>query len=69
MEKKKWIITIEETISQDFEIEAEDIKKAMELAREKYEDGEFVVEPSTPTVVLMHAITEDGEEESKWEEI
>lgn len=69
MEKKKLIITIEETISQDFEIEAEDIKKAMELAREKYKDGEFVVEPSTPTVVLMHAITEDGEEETEWEEI
>ena len=64
MEKKKWIITIEETISQDFEIEAEDIKKAMELAREKYKDGEFVVEPSTPTAVLIHAKTKDGEEET-----
>lgn len=69
MKKKKLIITIEETISQDFEIEAEDIKKAMELAREKYKDGEFVVEPSTPTAVLMHARTEDGEEETGWEEM
>lgn len=44
-EKKTFSIIIEETVSQKFEIEADSIDEALELAREGYLDGEYVLEP------------------------
>ena len=65
---KKFRITIEEHISQVFEVEATDLGEAMEIAEQKYHEGEFVVEPSTPTAKLMMAESEDGAEYTEWEE-
>ncbi len=42
---KKYTITIEETISEDFEVIAESSEQAQAIAIEKYESGEFVLEP------------------------
>lgn len=64
----KFKITIEEHISQEFEVEAVDIGEAMEIAQQKYNDGEFVVEPNTPTAKLMMAEDEYGAECTEWEE-
>lgn len=69
MEPKKFKIIIEEHISQEFEVEAIDMEEAMDIAEDKYYNGEFVVEPSTPTATLMMAENEDGTECTDWSEI
>lgn len=61
-------ITIEEHISQTFEIEAADTSEAMEIAEEKYKSGEFIVEPSTPTARLMMAENPETDETTEWVE-
>lgn len=64
----KFRITIEEHISQEFIVEAVDIEEAMEIAEQKYHEGEFVVESGIPTARLMQAESEDGAEITEWEE-
>lgn len=44
-DKKNYIVTIEEMISQDFEVYAKDIGEALAIAEKKYYDGEFVLAP------------------------
>ena len=39
---KKYKIAIEETVTEEFEVEADNLHKAMEIAAKKYYDGEFV---------------------------
>lgn len=64
---KTFKITIEEHISETFEVEANDIGEAMEIAEEKYNDGEFVLEPGNVTAKLMMA--DDGEGDcTEWTE-
>lgn len=64
---KTFKITIEEHISETFEVEANDIGEAMEIAEEKYNDGEFILEPGNVTAKLMMA--DDGEGEcTEWTE-
>lgn len=41
----KYHITIEEVISEEFEIEAEDEKDAIEKGIARYKNGEIVLEP------------------------
>lgn len=68
-EQRKFKITIEEHISGVFEVEATDIGEAMEIARDKYKMGIFVVEPDGyPTAKLMRAEDENGAECTEWEE-
>ncbi len=43
--KKKYIITIEEMVSGNFEVYAETDEEAENIAIEKYNNGEFVLEP------------------------
>lgn len=69
MEKKKYVVTIEETISQDFDIEANSLEEALEIARKKYCDGEFVVESESCTFVQAKAMTEDASDLTEWREI
>lgn len=38
-------IGIEEIVSGEFEVEAETVEQALEIAKEKYRSGEFVLEP------------------------
>ena len=42
---KKYYITIEETVSDTFEITAENEEQARSIAIEKYKSGELVLEP------------------------
>lgn len=69
MDKKNFVVTIEEHISQDFDIEANSLEEALEIARKKYRAGEIVVEPESCTFVQAKAITEDATETTPWEEI
>ena len=60
-------VTIEEHISQEFEIEAEDIGDALEKAEQMYNSGELVVDAfNAPTCKLMMA--DDGEMTTEWVE-
>jgi hypothetical protein len=56
---RRFVVTIEEHISQAFEVEANDIEEAMEIAEESYNNGEFVLEPGEVNAKLMMA--DDGE--------
>lgn len=38
-------VTIEETVSQSFDVYADTSKDALQIAMEKYNNGEFVLEP------------------------
>lgn len=58
---KKFKITIEEHVSETFEVEANDIGEAMEIAEEKYYDGEFVLEPGEVSARLMMADDGNGD--------
>ena len=63
----KFKITIEEHISQVFEVEATNIEEAMEIAEQKYYDGEFVVDNcNAPTAKLMMAEDVYGDEQTEW---
>lgn len=57
---KKFKITIEEMISQDFEIEATSLEEAMELAEQQYNDGELVLEPGNLVCKQMQGQDENG---------
>ena len=65
---KTFKITIEETISDTFIVEAEDIEEAMEIAEEKYAEGEFVVMPQAPNVKQMMAECDEDGEATEWVE-
>lgn len=62
---KNYIIAIEETISQEFMIEAENVEKAMEKVEEKYLNGEVVLECGGVTFKQM-AVVNPNEEMTEW---
>lgn len=64
----KYTITIEEMVSENFEVEAATADEAMEIAERKYRDGEFVLEPGNLVCTQM-AITNPSEEATEWMEI
>lgn len=67
--KQKFIIDIEEMIVQSFEVEAETMEEAMEIAENKYWKNEFVVGPHADVAARqMRAFTEDFSEETEWTE-
>ena len=63
----KYIITIEEMISEDFEVEAESAEEAMNIAEEKYKKCEFVLEPGNLTFKQMAVISPESEA-TEWTE-
>ena len=66
---RKFKIIIEEHISGVFEVEADSMEEAMEIAEEKYKYGYFVVEPDgCPTAKLMMAEDESTGEATEWTE-
>lgn len=64
---KKFIIAIEETVVQNFEVGAETLEQAMEIAEEKYNNGEFVLEPGEICFRQM-AVVKSDEEMTEWTE-
>ena len=62
----KITVTIEEHISQAFEVEADTLEEAMQIAEDKYHNGEFVLENPCVTSRLMMA--ENNYEYSEWSE-
>ncbi len=64
---KKYKIAIEETVTEVFEVEANDLHEAREIAAKKYRDGEFVVTPGEVQAKKM-AVIEPYSENSAWVE-
>lgn len=50
---KEYIVSIEETVVQDFKIEAASAEEAFALAEKMYENGEFVLEPGEVQMVQI----------------
>lgn len=63
---RKFIVTIEETISQNFEVCAEDENEAEKIAREKYDCAEFVLEPGNLILKKMFVQDESCENKNGW---
>ena len=62
----KFTVTIEEHIGQAFEVEADDIGEAMQIAEDKYRSREFVLDKSCVTSRLMMA--ENNYAATEWKE-
>ena len=52
---RKYTVTIEEQIVQEFPVKAYDLSHALETAQAAYKQGELVVQPSAPTTRLIMA--------------
>lgn len=63
----KYIITIEETVAKDFEVEANSADEAYETAEQKYKDGEFVLDPGECQFRQI-AVTVPNGEATEWKE-
>ena len=59
-------VIIEEHISQAFEVEADTLEEAMQIAEDKYRSGEFVLDNANVNARLMMA--ENNYEATEWEE-
>lgn len=59
---KKFIIAIEETVVQEFEVIADDSIEALEIAEQKYRKGEFVLEPGEVQFRQMASVGVDPTE-------
>ncbi|MCD7778862.1 MAG: DpnD/PcfM family protein [Clostridiales bacterium] len=62
----KYIVTIEEIISQNFEVQANAMKTALEIAAQKYKNGNFVLEPGNLVCKQICAKSLDGTENVDW---
>lgn len=60
-----YIVVIEETITQEFLIEAENAEQAAKIAEEKYHNGEFVLESGEVSFKQM-AVNKPGDEVRNW---
>lgn len=63
----KYTITIEETVAKDFEVEADSAEEAYEAAKQKYNNGEFVLDPGECQFRQI-AITKPSNECTEWQE-
>ena len=63
----KYTITIEETCTKDFDIEADSAEKAYETAEQKYKSDEFVLDPGECQFRQI-AITAPNNEATEWRE-
>lgn len=61
---RTFIVTIEERVSQSFAVQAKNTEEAMEIANQKYDDGEFVIDSPKVTHRCMRA--GDGFETTEW---
>lgn len=63
----KYRIIIEETITDEFELEANTIKEALENATKNYKTSKFFLEPGCLEETKIKVIDEENNKESEWE--
>ena len=63
----KYTITIEETCTKDFDIEAESAEEAYEIAEQNYRSGESILDPGERQFKRI-AITAPSNETTEWRE-
>lgn len=68
MSKKVFKVTIEEHMSETFDIEANSIEEAMEIATGQYYNEEIVLAPGECTNRLMMVEDEENDECTEWME-
>lgn len=67
---KKYNVSIEQPLCKTFEVEAEDIDQALDIAREKYNSGEFVLtNDDIGTDAQIKASAEDESESTDWDDL
>lgn len=64
---KKYTVTIEETISEDFEVQANSAEQALGIAARKYKGGEFVLCPGELTYKQI-CVSSPESEITEWSE-
>ena len=64
--KKLFQITIEETISEHFEVYAPNIDEAIQMAEDKYDKAEFMLSPGNITSRKIFAVDKDIDLEKGW---
>ena len=65
---KTFKITVEEHISQSFDVEANNIDEAMEIAQKDYNNGFLIVESAEVNAKLIMAENEETNEATEWVE-
>ncbi len=65
---KKFKVTIEETVSDEFEVTAENAVQAYKSVQEKYRQGKFVLEPGNLTAKQMMITDTNDKEVLEWTE-
>lgn len=65
---RKFTVTIEERVSQDFPVSARDFFHAFQIAEDAYRKGKMVVEPSAPNTRLMMVRNNKTGEITRWKE-
>ncbi len=65
MKKQKFVIAIEETVAQEFEIIADTAEEAVEIAKEQYKKGIIVLSPGEAQFRQM-AIVKPEKESTEW---
>lgn len=63
-----YYVTIEELVSKKFKVDADSMEEAMNIAKEKYNTGGFVLEPGELVAKQMYAENESGTEMTEWTE-
>ena len=61
-------VTIEETLCDEFEVEADSEQEAFKIATDKYNCGKFVLEPGELSDKRMMIYDERGNHLTDWEE-
>lgn len=56
-----YTVTIEEVVSQDFEVKADSIQEALRIAERKYKKGDFVLSPGNLVYKQISARNKKGE--------
>ena len=64
--KKRYTVTIEEHISGEFIVHADNLNEALRVAELNYRQGVFVVEPAVPTCRQMMALEESTNKATEW---
>lgn len=63
---KKFCVVIEETVSEKFEVEAENKDDAIKKSIEKYRTGEFILSPGNLEYKQLAVLDKEDDEIDEW---